>query len=171
MKQPFETINPRGYWLSEKLDGCRCFFVGDAFLSRNGHRFKVPQWWLEGMPNARLDGELFAGRGEFDRLVSTIQTKGSSWEGIRFMVFDWAALRQTIEERHQHLAKLSLPPWCRIVPHRLCAGCDDLDQTEAAIVAAGGEGCVLREPGSFYRPNNFLKVKRLFPDLNRSQLD
>jgi DNA ligase-1 len=119
----------------------------------------------------RLDGELFAGRGGFDRLVSTVQTKGSAWEGITFQIFDLAALYQTIEERHQHLAKLSLPPWCRLVPHRVCGGRDDLDNTEVEIVAGGGEGCILRPPGSFYRPDNFTKIKRLFPELNRSALD
>jgi ATP-dependent DNA ligase len=48
---------------------------------------------------------------------------------------------------------------------------DDLDAMEAGIVAQGGEGVCIRAPGSFYRPNGFLKVKRLFPDINRSHLD
>ena len=37
--------------------------------------------------------------------------------------------------------------------------------------AAGGEGVCLRAPHSFYRPGDFIKVKRLFPDLNRAHLD
>ena len=163
--------NPAGWWISEKYDGVRAIWTGAAFLSRNGHKFTPPGWWLEGMPDCRLDGELWMGRGRFDFLVSQIQTKGSEWDGITFQIFDLAALRLPFEQRIATLARLALPSHCRLVPHRVCKGHSDLDATEADVVAAGGEGLVLRRPGSFYRPNDFLKVKRLFPDLNRSQLD
>lgn len=165
------NFDPCGFWLSEKLDGCRCIFTGSAFLSRAGYRFTPPPAWFVGMPACRLDGELFAGRGEFQTLVSIMQTKGSDWQGIKLMVFDLADLRQTIENRLTSLATLPLPSHCALVPHRLCAGRGDLDRAEAAVVAAGGEGLCLRAPGTLYRPNNFHKVKRLHPDLDRSTLD
>lgn len=164
-------FDPAGFWLSEKLDGARCIFTGSAFLSRSGHRFTPPAAWFVGMPNRRLDGELFAGRGEFQTLVSNMQRKGGDWAGIRFMVFDLAELRLPIEARIATLAGLSLPSHCGRVPHRLCAGRADLDAAEVAVVAAGGEGLCLRAPGTLYRPSNFHKIKRLFPDLDRSQLD
>jgi DNA ligase-1 len=157
--------------MSEKLDGARCIFTGTAFLSRNGHRFTPPVFWLEGMPPCRLDGELYAGKQSFETLVSTIQRKGSEWDGITFQIFDLAAPRMPIEARLATLAKLPLPPHCGLVPHRPCRGAQDLDDAEAAIVAAGGEGLCIRPPGSRYRPGNFIKIKRLFPDLNRSHLD
>ena len=166
-------MNPAGYWLSEKLDGCRCFLTESGrMLSRNGRDFRPPAWFTAGLPKGiRLDGELFAGRGGFDELVSTIQRKGSDWEGITFQIFDLAQLRQPIENRLAALARLSLPPHCQLVPHRVCVGSQDLDATEAAIVAEGGEGVCLRAPESYYRPGNFWKIKRLFADLNRSVLD
>jgi ATP-dependent DNA ligase len=40
---------------------------------------------------------------------------------------------------------------------------------ETDIVARGGEGICLRHKDETYRPNNFLKIKRLFPDLDRWQ--
>jgi hypothetical protein len=40
---------------------------------------------------------------------------------------------------------------------------------ETDIVARGGEGICLRHKDEFYRPNNFIKIKRLFPDLDRWQ--
>jgi len=168
MKHPF---NPCGFWLSEKLDGARGIWTGTRLLSRNGHDFRPPAWFVAGLPAVRLDGELWAGRGGFDRLVSALQTKGGDWSGITFQFFDLAQLRQPIESRLATLAALPLPPHCHKLPHRLCTGHSDLDDTEAAIVAAGGEGAVLRAPGSIYRPNNFFKVKRLHPDFDRSQLD
>ena len=163
--------NPAGWHASEKLDGVRCTFTGHAFTSRHGNIFTPPASWFEGMPAARLDGELWMGNGTFDELVSSIQRKRNPWENVRFMIFDLAVMRQPIESRLATLASLSLPPHCQLVPHRPLAGMDDLDAMESEIVAAGGEGLILRAPNSYYTPSNFLKVKRLFPDLDRSILD
>jgi DNA ligase-1 len=165
--------NPAGWLVSEKLDGCRCILTdGGTLLSRHGKRFNPPSWFMEGMPKGvRLDGELWNYRGGFDELVSAIQRRANPWDGVRFMVFDIAVLRVPIESRLAALGRLQLPPHVGLVPHRPCLSQADLDATEAAIVAGGGEGLCLRAPQSFYRPGNFLKVKRLFPDLNRSILD
>ena len=81
-------MNPAGWLMSEKLDGCRCFLTeAGALLARNGKRWNPPAWFMEGMPRGvRLDGELFTHRGDFDGLVSSIQRKRNAWEGVRFMV-------------------------------------------------------------------------------------
>ena len=163
--------DPSGWWLSEKLDGVFCRWSGTAFLSRNGHRFTPPASWLIGMPSSMLDGELWMGRGTFDSLVSSIQRRKSDWQGIRFMVFDLAQLHLPIEARHAALGRLQLPPWVQLVNHRRCLSEADLDASEAGVVSSGGEGLVLREPQSFYRPGNFIKVKRYHRDLDRSMLD
>ena len=157
--------------MSEKLDGVRCILTEDGtLLSRHGRRFKAPPSFMAGMPkNIRLDGELWMGRNTFDELVSSIQRRKSDWQGIRFMVFDLAALRMPIEQRHAALERLTLPAWVEVLKHRPCRSQDDLDATEAATVQAGGEGLVLREPGSCYTPGGFVKIKRLFPDLDRWQ--
>jgi DNA ligase-1 len=166
--------DPTGWHLSEKLDGARSLFSGTRYLSRNGHVFRPPAEWFQGMPDCRLDGELFMGCGTFPALVSTIQRRGSDWKGVMFCIFDLAE-SGTFEERLERLSKLVLPSHCRLVAHRLCAGRHDLDQTERQIVSAGGEGCVLRRPGSLYRPGragDVVKIKRLTPDhRTRSALD
>jgi len=163
--------NVAGFWLSEKLDGVFCRWTGTAYQTRNGHRLTPPAWWLVSMPPVMLDGELWNHRGGFDELVSAIQRKRNPWEGVSFQVFDMPILRVPFEQRIAALGRLQLPEHCHLLPHRVCDGRDDLDSTEVEIVAAGGEGCVLRAPGSFYRPGNFTKIKRIYPDLNRSQLD
>jgi DNA ligase-1 len=48
-----------GWWLSEKLDGVRCYFDGKRFLSRQGNVFHAPDWFLDGLPDAPHDGELW----------------------------------------------------------------------------------------------------------------
>lgn len=161
--------NITDYLASEKLDGIRGIWTGSEFITRHGNVLSVPEWFKEGMPSVRLDGEIYAGLNSFDELVSTIQKRGSEWGGITFQIFDLAALRQPIEARLATLDSLTLPPHCQLVPHRPLADLADLDRMEAEIVAAGGEGVCLRAAGSFYTPNNFIKIKRLFPDLERWQ--
>jgi DNA ligase-1 len=55
--------DPTGWWMSEKLDGVRCYWNGETFLSRNGKRYDVPAFFVEGLPKTvSLDGELWVGR-------------------------------------------------------------------------------------------------------------
>jgi DNA ligase-1 len=163
--------NPAGFWLSEKLDGVRFLWTGTRFHTRNGKDLHPPAWFTEGLPPVRLDGELYAGRGGFDFLVSQIQKRGGDWQGITYQIFELAVLRVPIESRLSMLARLRLPAHVGLVKHRPCTGWQDLDETEAALVGQGAEGLVLREPGSCYRPHGFWKVKRLTKDLDRSILD
>jgi DNA ligase-1 len=159
-----------GWWVSEKLDGIRAIWTGTALLTRHGKRLNAPKWFTDSMPDIRLDGELWMGRGTFDKLVSTIQRKNSDWSGVEFHVFDVQAVG-TFEER-QHLLNRQLPRHVRVVPHLECAGHDALDAMEATVVAAGGEGLVIRRPGSPYRPGRIgdcIKIKRLTVDVDRWQ--
>lgn len=43
-------VSPDGYWMSEKLDGVRCFWDGKALLSRNGNPFAAPSWFTDKLP-------------------------------------------------------------------------------------------------------------------------
>ena len=171
LAQPWEFADPAGWWLSEKLDGVRAIWTGTKLLSRHGKDLKAPASFTKHFPNRRLDGELWMGNGTFDELVSTIQKTGSDWNLVRFMVFDLAEAG-TFEERNSELQKIDLTYPAQRVRHIILKGHDDLTAREAAIVAVGGEGCVIRRPGSPYRPGRMgdvIKVKRLVADTNRWQ--
>jgi DNA ligase-1 len=58
-----------GGWLSEKLDGVRAYWDGKSLISRLGNRFHAPDWFLEGLPEIALDGELWIGRKAFQSLL------------------------------------------------------------------------------------------------------
>ena len=72
-----ETWTPdadvNGWWMSEKLDGVRAYWDGKQFFSRQGNRFYAPDWFLAGLPNMPLDGELWLGRKAFQRTVSIVR--------------------------------------------------------------------------------------------------
>ena len=156
------------YLASEKLDGIRAFWTGAEFQTRHGNILKAPKWFKKGMPDCRLDGEIWMGRGTFVQLQSSLQKKNGDWSGVRFAVFDLAVMRVATEDRIASLASIILPAHCELVAH---VEVDDagLDAMEADIVTNGGEGVCLRHKREFYLPCNFIKVKRIFPDLERWQ--
>src|ERR1700736_978808 len=55
------VTDPTGWWLSEKLDGVRAYWDGKQLLSRLGNLFHAPDWFVEGLPDAPRDGELWLG--------------------------------------------------------------------------------------------------------------
>jgi ATP-dependent DNA ligase len=87
------------------------------------------------------------------------------------MVFDLAEAG-TFEDRDAKLQQMQIAFPAELVLHIPLQGHDELCSCESAIVAAGGEGCVIRRPGSPYRPGRMgdvIKVKRLVSDVERWQ--
>ena len=41
------SVDPTGWWISEKLDGVRAFWDGKAFYSRLGNEFIPPSWFVK----------------------------------------------------------------------------------------------------------------------------
>lgn len=163
-----------GWWVSEKYDGIRAIWQGSYFMTRQGKRLNAPAWFTAKMPkNVRLDGELWMGRGTFNNLQSTLQTKNSDWNGVKFMVFDLAE-EGTFEARYQKLAKIrnKFPRHIEMVIHWPLTCHHMLAQMEYNVVKCGGEGCVIRRPQSQYRPGRMgdvIKIKRLTVDIDRWQ--
>jgi ATP-dependent DNA ligase len=42
-----EKMDPTGWWMSEKLDGCRAYWTGDRLISRSNKEWEAPAWFLE----------------------------------------------------------------------------------------------------------------------------
>jgi DNA ligase-1 len=161
------AANLAGWWMSEKLDGVRAFWTGKEFLSRQGNRYHAPDWFTAGLPDLPLDGELWLGRKRFQKAVSIVRRQDQSdhWKEIRFVVFDAPALDQEFEARLEFVKKTiakSQPAHALPHEHLLCKDIDHLRQELARIEALGGEGLMLRQPGSKYvngRSATLLKVK------------
>lgn len=157
-----------GWWLSEKLDGVRAYWDGKKFLSRQGNVFHAPDWFTAGLPAIPLDGELWLARKAFQRTVSIVRRQDGSnlWGEIKFRIFDAPALAEPFEHRIEYLcncfSQLRLP-YVGVLPQQRCRGLKHLADELELILAAGGEGLMLRQPGSKYesgRSSTLLKVKR-----------
>ncbi len=159
--------DPTGWWMSEKLDGIRAYWDGETFVSRLGNRFFAPDWFVEDLPADTLDGELWVGRKMFQKTTSIVRSgaAGEEWKTVQYVVFDAPNAKGGFEERLAHAQKVlakSGAPHARWHEHVKCDGFDHLREELARVEALGGEGLMLRQPGSKYmkgRSTTLLKVK------------
>ena len=155
------------WWMSEKLDGVRAFWDGKQFLSRQGNIFHAPDWFASGLPQTPLDGELWLDRKAFQRTVSIVrrQDKSDHWKQIRYVVFDAPSLAEPFEARLEYVSdciRAIGSQFFDTLEHTRCRNLDHLQKELARIEQLGGEGLMLRQPGSLYeagRSVTLLKVK------------
>ena len=157
------------YWVSEKLDGVRARWDGAGLHSRRGNRLHAPPWFVEGFPAEPLDGELWLGRGAFEKLSGTVRRAvpdDDAWRNVRFMVFDLPAHPADFDGRLRRLralfARVASPHIALIEQFRV-ADHAELMAALDRVVALGGEGLMLHDGRARYRAgrtNDLLKVKR-----------
>ena len=161
------SIDPTGWWMSEKYDGLRGYWDGRKLWSRKGNAIQAPDYFLAELPkDIALDGELWMGRGQFEETISTVlsQTPDERWKRVRFMVFDAPQAKGTFEERMKFL-QATLPAenqFAKPVLQERCQGTAQLIAERDRVVGLGGEGLMLRKPESDYeagRSPTLLKVK------------
>ena len=161
-------IDLSDYWVSEKYDGLRGYWDGHQLLTRGGERVQAPDWFTAGWPTIPLDGELWAGRGQFAKALSTVRQQvpnDAAWRGIRFMVFDMPAHSGPFTERMVALNAAVLligQPWVVAVTQMRATSHAALQAHMHRTVKGGGEGLMLHRGASVYtavRNDDLLKVK------------
>lgn len=165
------------WWMSEKLDGVRAYWDGKRFLSRQGNEFMAPDWFTAGLPAQPLDGELWMDRKQFQKTVSIVRRmdRGKGWNGIRYVVFDAPEADGPFEERIACVNELLAPAseYVRALEQLRCRDAEHMRSELERIDSLGGEGVMLRKPGSLYeagRSMSLLKVKK-FHDAEALVLD
>lgn len=123
------------WWLSEKLDGYRCFWDGgitrglpksavpwantdkdhikintpmaSGLWSRYGHAIMAPDWFLDRLPDFPLDGELWMGRGNFQQVSRTVKriVPGSEWKTVQFKIVDSPSYREVFQDGEIRIKK------------------------------------------------------------------
>lgn len=156
------------YWVSEKYDGVRGYWDGQKLLTRGGQLINAPDWFTANWPSVPMDGELWAGRGQFQKALSTVRQQSpddAAWRGIRFMVFDLpaepGAFTQRLSVLNSVVGKLALP-WVQAVPQSKVASHAALQNQLKHITKAGAEGLILHRGSAPYkgvRNDDLLKVK------------
>ena len=156
------------YWVSEKLDGVRAYWDGERLRSRKGNPINAPPWFVAHFPRVPLDGELWMGRGAFERLSGAVRRQrpdDAQWREIRFMVFDLPSSPATFDRRLQRLRGMFetvASPYVALVEQFRVAGRAELMERLERVVADGGEGLMLHRGSSLYaagRSDDLLKLK------------
>lgn len=156
------------HWVSEKYDGVRGFWSGERLLTRGGETIHAPDWFTEGWPRHPMEGELWAGRGQFAHAVSTVRQQtpdDNAWHRIRFMVFDLPTHDGPFTDRiaaYQRQVQALGQIWVEAVHQRRLPDRAALQALLDKTVKAGGEGLVLHRAAALYRSgrsDDVLKAK------------
>ena len=64
--------------------------VATGLWSRLGNVIHAPDWWLDQLPKTPLDGEMWIGRGQWQRMMSIVKDlePGPGWREVGYYCFD-----------------------------------------------------------------------------------
>ena len=162
-------LDPRGYLVSEKYDGVRAWWDGQQLRFRSGLPLAAPAWFLAQLPAQALDGELWLGRGTFQKVVSAVrreQPVDAEWRQIQYLAFDLPGAPGTFARRSTRLAALvaqaHFGPLQAVAQGQLPDG-PALLQHLQAVVAQGGEGLMLHRADAIHVPGRSSALLKLKP--------
>lgn len=156
------------YLVSEKLDGVRARWDGQALWTRAGHRIAAPAWFTQGWPKQLIDGELWMARGQFEAtsaLIRSTPADETQWRKLRFMAFDLPSVTGGFTRRQNQLSRIvaNQPnPYLFAIEQRRLADTEGLHRHLRSIVQAGGEGLMLHHQDNRYsdgRSTGLFKLK------------
>lgn len=163
-------IDPAPYLVSEKYDGVRALWDGKALRSRAGNVIAAPAWFIAKLPKQSLDGELWIGRGQFEKLSGAVRkTKpvDEEWQQIKYMIFELPDAPGTFAERYEQIKQIvaaaNFPQLIAVEQFRLPDNAA-LRRKLAEVVGGGGEGLMLHRADALYvtgRNDALLKLKPL----------
>lgn len=156
------------YLVSEKLDGVRAVWDGRRLRFRSGKPIHAPAWFVDALPAQPLDGELWIGRGSFERVSGIVRKEtpiDAEWHQVRYMVFELpgapGSFRQRVDQISQLVHQANVP-WLQRIDQATVSDLNELQQWLATVLAAGGEGLMLHRADAVYetgRSDTLLKLK------------
>lgn len=164
--------SPQDFLVSEKLDGVRAVWDGHRLRFRSGRQIMAPEGFVRALPDHPLDGELWLGRGQFDRLSGVVrqqQPDEAAWREVRYQVFDAPGLTGPFAARSQALQAVvdaARLPWLLWVEQFRVDHAADLQQRLEAVVRAGGEGLVLHRADAPWRAGRSDALFKFKPEMD-----
>lgn len=152
-----------GWYMAEKLDGCRAYWDGSQLWTRGGKIAALPDDWH--LPAIALDCELYDGGGTAGRArcASALRYGAKHFTAsMRLVAFDAPEASGDWTERIAAAAEaLEGNPHAHAIAWRICASTDDALDSLEYIQARGGEGLMLRSPGLRYAPGRTRQLLKL----------
>ncbi|MDA0147600.1 DNA ligase [Vibrio sp. LaRot3] len=163
-----DGLNVHEYWQSEKLDGIRAVWDGTKLFTRNGRQIHAPAWFIEPLPDYPVEGELWAGRGNFHLVQQTVldhKPIDQSWQQIDFMLFDMPHAAGDYQKRYYNIVHYVTSvdhSHIKYIEHTPITSEKELFQYLDNVNNDKGEGVMLRKITSRYqagRSSDLLKLK------------
>ena len=161
------SLSPADFLVSEKLDGVRAYWDGQVLRFRSGRLIAAPAWFIAALPKTPLDGELWMGRGSFDRVSGATRKAvpvDGEWRKVRYMVFDTPGASGSFAERVQRMAALVAAAgvlWLQAVGQQRVADYPALQALLKKTASEGGEGLVLHRADALWNPGRSDAVRKL----------
>jgi DNA ligase-1 len=162
--------------VSEKFDGVRAVWDGQVLRFRSGRSIAAPSWFLSALPQVALDGELWIGRGAFDRLSGVVrQTEpdDEAWRSLRYLVFDApghaAPFAQRVAFVQSTLAQAQ-QTWLMPVAQREVSDARALQALLQDTVNQGGEGLMLHRADALWQPGRTDALFKFKPEQDEEGL-
>lgn len=162
------AIDPSAYWVSEKLDGVRALWDGKALRFRSGRAIHAPDWFTAGLPSHPLDGELWIGRGQFERVSAAVRRHeplDREWRTITYQIFELPGAGGTFTDRIAAMRAAidaANVPWLQLIEQLRITDRKTLKARLNEIVRNGGEGLMLHRADAVWqtgRSDALLKLK------------
>jgi len=160
------------HWVSEKMDGMRCYYDGEKFWSRLGNEIMALPEWRENLDRrlrqefgriVQLDMELYCYDSHRQDLMSIVKRKNPDfrWLSVVPRVFEFPNWTEIFDNKVKNLNSLNKRLSDNHFEQRLM-NFQEMTTFLEEVFSRGGEGIVLRVPKTFYenkRSNLLLRVK------------
>lgn len=160
------------YWVSEKLDGVRAHWDGRQLRFRSGNPVPAPHWFIAALPAQPLDGELWLGRGTFDRLSGIVRREtpdDNEWRQVRYMIFELPEANGNFTERIEKMKAViaeARTPWLQSIEQFRLPDAKALQQRLDEVVSGGGEGLMLHRADVSYESGRSTALLKVTPWLD-----
>lgn len=165
-----EDIDINNWLMSEKLDGIRGYWNGEKLLSKKGIPLNPPAAFIRNFPDFAIEGEIWGGRNSYEKTMSIVMKDEAheGWLNLKFAIFDVPESGGGFEARlniaREWFAQ-NPSEYAFVIDHKPVKSREHLKKELQRIEKLGGEGLILRKPGSLYtngRSRDVLKVKSYY---------
>lgn len=157
------------FLVSEKLDGVRAYWDGRRLMFRSGREIHAPAWFIAALPRYPVDGELWMGRHQFDKLSAAVRRQepnDQEWKRISYQLFESPGAAGSFKERIDALqasVQAQNVAWLQVLPQTRVENHSELRKRLAEVVAGGGEGLVLHRADALWHTGRSAALLKLKP--------
>ena len=165
------SSQPSKWMVSEKLDGVRAYWSGKQLYFRSGRLINAPSWFTKDFPDFELDGELWMGRGQFEKLSAAVrrqQTDDSEWRQIQYCLFELPHGEGDFAARYSKLkayVSQSNIAWLKTIEQQVFTSTVDIQRHFDQLIRIKAEGIVLHDKRAVFeegRSKHLFKFKPYF---------